>query len=104
MLLVRVMIGKVKDRRRLAEILRQTPIRDRETGWTCVSWIKAALERIQADNQVLGTSVVDWEAVSKTAMTYCQQKKDERRFNRHGGFDTIKAPTYDVINQMETIP
>lgn len=36
MLLVRIMIGKVADKNRLVEILRNTPIRQGQPGWNCV--------------------------------------------------------------------
>lgn len=101
MLLVRVMIGKVEDKNRLAEILRQTPIKQGQAGWNCVSWVKEALERVKTDGKALGTSVIDWEPVRNEAMRYCQNKKDQHRFDGQGNFDMTKAPTYDLIEKRE---
>jgi len=39
-LLVRVLVGKVKSTSRLVEILRQVPIKQGESGWNCVAWVR----------------------------------------------------------------
>lgn len=103
MLLVRIMVGKVADGSRLVEILRNTPIRQGQPGWNCVSWVKEALEMLKADTKALGTSVVEWEKVRNGAMDYCQQKKDQHCFDGQGNFNTEKAPTYDLMAQKEII-
>lgn len=103
MLLVRVLIGKVKDGNRLAEILRATPIRQDQTGWNCVSWVREALERLKADGKALGTSLIEWETVRTEAMAYCQRKKDQHRFDGQGDFDMRKTPTYDMLERKETV-
>ncbi|PWY69035.1 hypothetical protein BO94DRAFT_540166 [Aspergillus sclerotioniger CBS 115572] len=103
MLLVRVMIGKVTDSSRLTEILCSTPVRGGQPGWNCISWIREALERIRADKKALGTSVTEWDTIRNAAMTYCQQKKDQHRFDGQGNFNMSKAPTYDLMQQKETI-
>ncbi|RAH57432.1 hypothetical protein BO85DRAFT_477923 [Aspergillus piperis CBS 112811] len=63
MVLVRVLIGKVVDRERLVEILREVPVgggeeEGGEEGWNCVSWVRGAVEAIKRDdengNEVLG--------------------------------------------------
>ncbi|CAG7938098.1 unnamed protein product [Penicillium nalgiovense] len=59
MLIVRIMVGKVEDANRLAEILRATPIRQGTAEWNCVSWVREALERLDADSRALGTSLID---------------------------------------------
>lgn len=103
MLLVRIVIGKVADGNRLVEILHKTPIRQDQPGWNCVAWVKDALERLQMDKKALGTSVIEWNKVRNKAMEYCQQKKDQHRFDGQGNFDMKKAPTYDLIEQKEII-
>lgn len=103
MLLVRLLIGKVEDGNRLAEILRKTPIRQNQAGWNCVHWVKEALEGLKADGKALGTSIVEWETVRDQAMGYCQRKKEQHRFDGRGNFDMKKAPTYDLIERKETI-
>lgn len=103
MLLVRIMIAKVEDNGQLISILRNTPIRQGEQGWNCVLWIKEALEKLEADGKTLGTSVIEWGRVRDGVMTYCQRKKDQHRFDGKGNFDMNKVPTYDLIEQKETV-
>ncbi|KAF3893290.1 DNAJ domain containing protein [Trichophyton interdigitale] len=103
MLLVRVIIGKILDRDRLAEIMRNTPVRESQPGWNCVVWVKEALESLANDPKALGTSVTEWDRVRNAAMEYCQQKKDQHRFNAWSNFDMDKAPTYDLLELKETI-
>ncbi|KAI9700031.1 MAG: hypothetical protein M1836_002565 [Candelina mexicana] len=104
MLLVRVMIAKVEDHGQLSSVLRSTPIRQGEQGWNCVLWIKEALEELQANGKALGTRVTEWAKVREGVMTYIQRKKDQHRFDGRGHFDTSKVPTYDLIEQKETVP
>lgn len=101
MLLVRVIIGKVENNKRLVNVLRTTPIRQGDSSWNCVGWVKEALEGLKADGQALGTCVIEWNSVRDGAMTYCQRKKNEHRFDGEGNFDMGKAPTYDLIERKE---
>lgn len=87
MLLVRVIIGKVENNERLVNVLRTTPIRQGDSSWNYVGWVKEALEGLKADGQALGTCVIEWNSVRDGAMTYCQRKKDEHRFDGEGNFD-----------------
>jgi hypothetical protein len=103
MLLVRIMIGKVENGPRLVEFLRDTPIRQYIPGWNCVSWVQEILETLEADKKALGTSVLEWDQVRDEAMRYCQQKKDEHRFDRQGTVHSRKPPSYDWIEKREII-
>jgi hypothetical protein len=98
------MIGKVEKMDRLVNTLRSIPIRQGEQGWNCVSWVREALEAIQADGKALGTAIIEWSKVRDAAMAYCQKKRDEHRFDGRGDYDMTKAATYDLIDQKETIP
>ena len=103
MLLVRIMVGKVLDGYHVAEIMRNTPVRQNRPEWNCVAWVKEALETLQADNKALGTSMLEWSIVRNVAIAYCQRKTDQRRFDGKGNFDMRKAPTYDLLQQREII-
>lgn len=103
MLLVRVIIGKVENNERLVSVLRTTPIRQGDPGWNCVGWVKEALERLKADGKALGSCVIDWDRVRNGAMTYCQRKKDQHRFDGEGIFDMGKTATYNLIEGKETV-
>ncbi|KAL6228699.1 hypothetical protein BDW75DRAFT_250907 [Aspergillus navahoensis] len=102
MLRVRVMVSKVADGNRLAQILRKIPIRQNLQGWNCVAWVKEALESLNADGTALCTTV-DWETVRTETMEYCQKKTDQNRFDGQGSFDLTKAPTYDSVKRKEII-
>ena len=103
MLLVRVIIGKVENNERLVSVLRTTPIRQGDPGWNCVVWVKGALKRLKADGKALGSCVIDWDRVRNGAMTYCQRKKDEHRFDGERTFYMCKAATYILILGKETV-
>ncbi|PIG69458.1 hypothetical protein AARAC_005227 [Aspergillus arachidicola] len=103
MLLVRIVVGKVPDGSRLVQILRSTPIRQGQAGWNCISWVKEALESLDADAKALGTSVTRWDKVRNEAMGYCQKKKDQPRFDGQGNFDMRKVPTYDLMELKELV-
>jgi hypothetical protein len=105
MQLVRIMIGKVKWKHRLVEVLRKVPIKQGDPGWNCVIWLKEALQALREDGKVLGRSRTEWQYVRDAAMRYIEQKKHEHRFDGLGGFDMSKAATYDLLaGGVETIP
>jgi hypothetical protein len=104
MILVRVMVAKVEHAERLAQLLRQVPIRQGQEGWNCVSWVKEALSDLQKSKKILGTSVMEWQAIRDAAMQFCQLKKDTHRFDGKGNFDTSQVATSDLIQKKETIP
>ncbi|RDL32420.1 uncharacterized protein BP5553_08876 [Venustampulla echinocandica] len=103
MLLVRVMVGKVEKIDRLVNTLRSIPLRQSEQGWNCVTWVREALGALQADRKTLGTARMEWNKVRDAAMTYCQKKRDEHRFDGKGNYDMGKAATYDLTEQKEGI-
>ncbi|KAI9816366.1 MAG: hypothetical protein M1832_005123 [Thelocarpon impressellum] len=103
MILVRVMIGKVIDMHRLVGTLRNVPVVQNDPRWNCVEWVRNALEALRADGHALGTSQLDWNRVRDAAMRYCQQKKDQHRFDGMGAFNSSEAATYDLLEGRETI-
>lgn len=103
MILVRIMIGKVKDKARLVGVLRNTRIRQGQPGWNCVIWVKEVLEGLKADGKAMGTCVLEWERVRDDAIAYCERKKDEHRFDGQGSYDSTKIPTYDLIERKEMV-
>jgi hypothetical protein len=103
MILVRIMLAKVEDTGKLAQLLRQVPIGQREEGgWNCVAWVKEALLRIERSEGIAGTSELGWEAVREAALSYCRLKRDERRFDGTGKYDPTQVPTFDMILMEET--
>jgi len=102
MLLIRIMIGKTERKDRLICTLRGLPVMQGRQGWNCVSWVKEALETLQADGAVLGTSILVWGKVRDAAMDYCQKKKERHRFDGKGNFDMSKAATYDLLERKRS--
>ncbi|KAE8152095.1 hypothetical protein BDV25DRAFT_151723 [Aspergillus avenaceus] len=103
MLLVRVLVGKVKDRSQLSETMRAVSIRSGEEGWNCVSWVEEALEKVTAHGKILSSNVAEWETIRNEAMRYCQLKKDEHRFDGKKNYDMSKVPTYDMMQSKEIV-
>lgn len=103
MILVRILIAKIENTDRLAQLLREVPVKQGQQDWNCVSWVKEALSQLEVSNGILGTSVIQWEAVRNAAMSYCQRKRDQRRFDSGTGYDTTRVPTFDLIQGKETI-
>lgn len=104
MLLVRIMIGKIEKMDRLLSILRRVPIRQGQRGWNCVSWVREALETLDADGRALGSSVTEWQRVRDGAMWYVEKKKGEHRFDGKGNYNMKYAATYDLLVGKETVP
>ncbi|KAI9823443.1 MAG: hypothetical protein M1832_002454 [Thelocarpon impressellum] len=104
MMLVRILIGKITNLAGLRATLSSVPIVQDDPTWTCKVWVINALAALRANGSSLGTCLLDWETVSNTAMGYCQQKKDQHRFDGRGDFDMSRVATYDLLEGRETIP
>lgn len=103
MLLVRVVVGKIKDKKRAEDAMRSVPILQGDAEWNCVAWVQKALEAVQADGKAVGTSQLDWRVVRNAAMKYIQDKKDQHRFESGSGFDMSKPPTLDLLAGRELV-
>ncbi|KAG6041292.1 hypothetical protein E4U41_005120 [Claviceps citrina] len=102
MLLVRVMIAKIKDRKKLKAILRRTPVRPQVQGWNCVYWVKEALEKALQTRGVLGTlENASWDLIRRTAVWYVETKEADHRFDGKGYYNPNEAPTWDMIEGVE---
>lgn len=104
MILVRVLLAKIENKDKLVQILRQIPIRQGQEGWNCVFWVKEALENLERSKGVVGTSVIEWESVRDAALSYCQRKKDQHRFDGKGDFDMSRVATFDLTQEKEIVP
>lgn len=110
MILVRIMIGKIKNRDRLLSILRNTPIRAYEPRpayeiWNCVAWVKEALLLIQRDGEAVGSSVLDWAFVRYTAMWYVkwftEKMKSDHLNGRGVEYERSNVATWDLMARQE---
>jgi hypothetical protein len=103
-LLVRVTVGKIVDREHLLDVLQRVPVVQEDREWNCVVWVQHALEALQADKKAVGTAVLDWNTVRDRAMKYRHEKEAQGRLRGVGIFNRGPAPTFDLLQQRETIP
>lgn len=103
MLLVRIVIGKVAQMERLADVLRNVPIVQDDQSWNCVIWAKHAIRALRADGNALGTSELDWSIVRDAATELCRNKRAQHRFDGAGNFDMLRPATYDLLEGKELI-
>jgi hypothetical protein len=113
MVLVRILIGKVKQKDRLETVLRSVPIGHSTVGWNCVQWVREALVALEHWHgngiRLFESSAyqLDWYQVRDTAVWYVQLKEDQHRFDgqaQAGTFDTDRVPTWDMLKGREKIP
>ncbi|KAI0117708.1 hypothetical protein GGR51DRAFT_264009 [Nemania sp. FL0031] len=102
-LLIRVMIAKVEDEKRLAEILRTTPVIQGDPNWRCRTWITDALSGLTKDGKSVGTSQLDWSRIEPVARNYVAEKTAA---GRYADVDALEAPrpTWDIIEGREIFP
>ncbi|KAH0542454.1 hypothetical protein FGG08_003125 [Glutinoglossum americanum] len=103
-LLVRITVAKVADQEKLEQTLENVPLIQNEPNWNCRVWIRDALAALEADERSLGTKKTDWQIVEHIANWYVQHKKDQHRFDGQVQWDMAKAPTYNLLEDRETIP
>ncbi|KJZ69099.1 hypothetical protein HIM_11506 [Hirsutella minnesotensis 3608] len=105
MILIRVIVAKVVDKKKLQTILRGIPVRPERPGWTCKSWVKEAFEALQNGRAI--SRSLDWASSSETALWYAEQKKSEHRFDGQaepGKFDETQVATWSTLDGSEVIP
>ncbi|KAH8777366.1 hypothetical protein F5883DRAFT_409224 [Diaporthe sp. PMI_573] len=109
MILVRVIIGKVANLERVASVLREVPVRDNQSGWNCVWWLREALDMLRADAKALSggrSSAAGWKEAGEAAMEFVKGKEREHRFDGKaapGWFDMSRVATYDLLRGEEVV-
>ncbi|KAI3399149.1 hypothetical protein diail_7728 [Diaporthe ilicicola] len=114
MILVRVVIGKVASAERVAAVLRQVPVRDNQSGWNCVWWLREALGMLRAGgggkalarSSSSSSSVPSWEEAGEAAMGFVRRKEREHRFDGRaapGWFDMNRVATFDLLRGEEVV-
>ncbi|KAJ6445290.1 hypothetical protein O9K51_00049 [Purpureocillium lavendulum] len=104
MLLVRVIVGKVRDRERLCAAFRRNPLQPDVPGWNCVEWAKEAFQEAVLDRRALDKAAPSWELLRDTAMWYVEKKKLEHRFDGQRQYDQALAATWDMFDGREINP
>lgn len=103
MLIVRVLVGKVENMERLQDTLRLVPVLQNDPAWNCVVWVQSALEALQIDAKAMGASQLEWKTIRNEAMSYCNKKIRQGRFDGSQKFDMSWPPTYDILEGQEKI-
>jgi hypothetical protein len=112
MILVRVVVGKVSNAERVAAVLREVPVRDNQSGWNCVWWLREALEMLRADGKALSGGrasplpAASWEEAGEAALGFVRRKEREHRFDGKaapGWFDMSRVATYDLLRREEVV-
>ena len=107
-LLVRVVIGKVRDQDLIEELLKTTPVyqtddpdraRARARAFNCVTWVRDAIEALKGIQAV--SSLLSWEEVEREALGYVRRKKEEGRWSA-GQLDN-KIPKLDLLEGREVL-
>lgn len=101
-MLVRILVAKIEDRRRLSSVLRSIPIVQDDPGFDTQAWVASALARIAADGRAVGTADLDWGKIEATARGFVERKTTEGRFLQ-GDFDSPQ-PMWDLLANKEVLP
>ena len=105
MLLGRIMIAKVTcNSAQLHSTLAAVPIVQDDSSWTCRIWVKDAIAALEADRKSLGTQITDWTTIEQTANNYIEQKRQQRRYDGSGSWVPGTVPTFDLLENQETVP
>ncbi|KAB8346211.1 hypothetical protein FH972_023256 [Carpinus fangiana] len=109
MILVRVTVAKVADRKKLDRILKAVPVVLDSDDWNCVGWVEDALAELRKETSrgaLTSGAVLGWEKVKLEAKVFVQKKKDEHRFDgkaEQGKFDSMKVPTWSALEGRELV-
>ncbi|KAF2839085.1 hypothetical protein M501DRAFT_1031231 [Patellaria atrata CBS 101060] len=99
-LLVKVLIGKIKSSQyNFERSLERVPIVQDNPEWTCLTWIRNAMQQLARDKILSDSSVTDWTFIEAKSSSYAKRKKDEGRFEEW----TETTPTYDLMAEREIV-
>ncbi|KAH7248414.1 kinase-like domain-containing protein [Fusarium solani] len=102
-LLVRILIAKVRDEERLANIFRNVPIVQDDPNWRCRSWVANALAAVKEDGRAVGRAELDWGNIENVARRYAGEKTEAGRF-RDVALAQMPKPTWDMLENREIVP
>lgn len=104
MILVRILVGKIKDEKRVGSLLRRVAMKPDQVDWNCVGWVEDALDVLRRDDKALSTDLESWETIRYYAMSYAHGKNKAHRFDGQapkGTYDPSAVPTWDLIEKKE---
>lgn len=98
-LLARLTIAKIKDEKRLVEILRGTTVVQDDPEWRCRTWVSEVLTRLAEDGTVVGTGWLEWDDIEALARQYVMKKSAAGRYAEMKEL----APTWSLVDGKETV-
>ncbi|KIV84026.1 hypothetical protein PV11_06002 [Exophiala sideris] len=104
--LVRVAVAKVTDESRLEALLREIPLRQDDSAYTCHTWVREAFIKVLDDSKSVKSYLKadDWNAVEACARKYCKRKRDAGRFveiSNVGGVNQSNGQMISTFNFWE---
>jgi len=102
-LLVRIMIAKIEKPKRLEQILSRVTLVQDDPNWRCRHWVRDGVLELKADGNTLGTAQLDWNYLESTVNWFVELKKSQHRFDGQRSWNTMKVPTYDTLENKETM-
>ncbi|KAI5850815.1 hypothetical protein GGS23DRAFT_91139 [Durotheca rogersii] len=102
-LLVRVLVAKIIDEERLANIFREVPVVQDDPDWRGRTWVANALRALREDGRAVGRAVLDWGEIETVARQYAGEKTEGGRF-RDVTLTDLPRPTWDMLEGREIVP
>jgi hypothetical protein len=106
-LLTRVLIAKIGDPSSVDTTLWAVPIVQGDPDWNCISWVKSAIAKLDADGVLSKSKVVDWDTIDQRCRDYVAKKKEARRWRGSAdpisSYKSVKIPTWDMLKEREVV-
>jgi len=102
--LIRVAIAKVTDEDRLQSLLRDINVREEDSAFNCLAWVREAFVKLLDDGKSVKSYLNsdDWNAVETCARTYCKRKRDAGRFHENTAANANEAHTAWRVDMIST--
>lgn len=114
----RILIAKIEDEDRLEQLLRATPrppavegdpiamaLHDGYDSQVWVAQVLGQLAGMGKKNRIVGTGLLDWQKIERTARRYVAGKMAADRYNEDYLRETrcrLPKPTWDMLQDKET--
>lgn len=107
-LLTRVLIAKIGDPSSIDASLRSVPVVQGDPDFNCISWVRSAIETLNAHGVLSVSKFVDWSTIDQQCKDYVAKKKQAGRWSSSPTSDSkhkfVKIPTWDMLQGREIVP
>lgn len=79
------------------------PLVQGDAAWTCIAWVRGALEAVGKAEGPLGRAEVRWDVVREACMGFAGRLREEGRFAVSSGSEERIVPTWDLLGQREVV-